>query len=166
MSRLPSGFGCGRAHLRSASLNLRERQSSTDRGQTRLSAERRPLFRTSLGQAIFPVLRKAMVSGPYCPGTSRRGWSRPTARWPQCPISSGCVSARPVLERLSIPHVRNLRQSGRPCQGTVRFRTSPSSHRTRLFMTDPPPGSSSVQKGLLHIRSAARLDPDSCRARR
>jgi transposase len=58
-------FQSGRALLRYAGLNLRERQSGTYRGQTRLSKKGRPLLRKILGQTIFPVLRKAMLYGPY-----------------------------------------------------------------------------------------------------
>ena len=58
-------FGSGRALLRYAGLNLRERQSGTYRGQTRLSKKGRPLLRKILGQTTFPVLRKAMLYGPY-----------------------------------------------------------------------------------------------------
>ena len=58
-------FGSGRALLRYAGLNLRERQSGSYRGQTRLSKKGRPLLRKILGQTIFPVLRKAMLYGPY-----------------------------------------------------------------------------------------------------
>jgi len=58
-------FGSGRALLRYAGLNLQERQSGTYRGQTRLSKKGRPLLRKILGQTIFPVLRKAMLYGPY-----------------------------------------------------------------------------------------------------
>jgi len=58
-------FRSGRALLRYAGLNLRERQSGTYRGQTRLSKKGRPLLRKILGQTIFPILRKAMLYGPY-----------------------------------------------------------------------------------------------------
>ena len=58
-------FRSGRALLRYAGLNLRERQSGSYRGQTRLSKKGRPLLRKILGQTIFPVLRKAMLYGPY-----------------------------------------------------------------------------------------------------
>jgi transposase len=58
-------FSSGRALLRYAGLNLRERQSGSYRGQTRLSKKGRPLLRKILGQTIFPVLRKAMLYGPY-----------------------------------------------------------------------------------------------------
>lgn len=54
-------FRSGRALLRYAGLNLRERQRGTYRGQTRLSKKGRPLLRKILGQTIFPVLRKAML---------------------------------------------------------------------------------------------------------
>lgn len=58
-------FSSGRALLRYAGLNLRERQSGTYRGQTRLTKKGRPLLRKILGQTIFPVLRKAFLYGPY-----------------------------------------------------------------------------------------------------
>jgi len=58
-------FGSGRALLRYAGLNLRERQSGTYRGQTRLSKKGRPLLRKILSRTIFPILRKAMLYGPY-----------------------------------------------------------------------------------------------------
>lgn len=58
-------FRSGRALLRYTGLNLRERQSGTYRGQTRLSKKGRPLLRKILGQTIFPVLRKAFLYGPY-----------------------------------------------------------------------------------------------------
>jgi transposase len=58
-------FRSGRALLRYAGLNLRERQSGTYRGQTRLSKKGRPLLRKVLGQTIFPVLRRRFLYGPY-----------------------------------------------------------------------------------------------------
>jgi len=58
-------FRSGRALLRYAGLNLRERQSGTYRGQTRLSKKGRPLLRKVLGQTIFPVLRQRFLYGPY-----------------------------------------------------------------------------------------------------
>ena len=66
-------FRSGRALLRYAGLNLRERQSGTYRGQTRLSKKGRPLLRKILGQTIFPVLRKAMLYGPYYHRKLREG---------------------------------------------------------------------------------------------
>ena len=58
-------FRSGRALLRYAGLNLRERQSGAYRGQTRLSKKGRPLLRKVLGQTIFPVLRRRFLYGPY-----------------------------------------------------------------------------------------------------
>jgi len=58
-------FRSSRAVLRYAGLNLRERQSGTYRGQTRLSKKGRPLLRKILGQTIFPVLRRRFLYGPY-----------------------------------------------------------------------------------------------------
>lgn len=58
-------FQSGRALLRYAGLNLRERQSGTYRGQTRLSKKGRPLLRKVLGQTVFPVLRRRFLYGPY-----------------------------------------------------------------------------------------------------
>jgi transposase len=58
-------FRSGRAVLRYASLNLRERQSSSYRGQTRLSKKGRPLLRKILGRTVFPVLRRRFLYGPY-----------------------------------------------------------------------------------------------------
>jgi len=58
-------FGSGRVVLRYAGLNLRERQSGTYRGQTRLSKKGRPLLRKVLGQTVFPMLRRRFLYGPY-----------------------------------------------------------------------------------------------------
>lgn len=59
-----SDFGSKRQLLRYAGMNLRERQSGTYRGQTRLSKKGRPLLRKVLGQAIFPLLRGDRLLGP------------------------------------------------------------------------------------------------------
>lgn len=58
-----SDFGSKRQLLRYAGMNLRERQSGTYRGQTRLSKKGRPLLRKVLGQAIFPLLRRDRLLG-------------------------------------------------------------------------------------------------------
>ncbi len=58
-------FPSKRALLRYAGLNLRERTSGQYRGQTRLSKKGRPLLRKVLGQAVFPVLRRDRLYGPY-----------------------------------------------------------------------------------------------------
>lgn len=76
----PTDFGSGRALLRYAGLNLRERQSGTYRGQTRLSKKGRPLLRKILGQTIFPVLRKAMLYGPYYHRKLQEGMARAKAK--------------------------------------------------------------------------------------
>jgi len=73
-------FSSGRALLRYAGLNLRERQSGSYRGQTRLSKKGRPLLRKILGQTIFPVLRKAMLYGPYYHRKLREGMARQKAK--------------------------------------------------------------------------------------
>jgi transposase len=73
-------FGSGRALLRYAGLNLRERQSGSYRGQTRLSKKGRPLLRKILGQTIFPVLRKAMLYGPYYHRKLQEGMARAKAK--------------------------------------------------------------------------------------
>ena len=44
-------------------MNLRERESGTYKGQTRLSKKGRPLLRKVLGQAVFPVLRGDRLLG-------------------------------------------------------------------------------------------------------
>ncbi|PEN10353.1 IS110 family transposase, partial [Longibacter salinarum] len=58
-------FRSRRAVLRYAGLNLRERQSGSYRGQTRLSKKGRPLLRKILGQTVFPVLRRRFLYGGY-----------------------------------------------------------------------------------------------------
>jgi transposase len=73
-------FRSRRALLRYAGLNLRERQSGSYRGQTRLSKKGRPLLRKILGQTIFPVLRKAMLSGPYYHRKLQEGETRAKAK--------------------------------------------------------------------------------------
>lgn len=56
-------FGSKRQLLRYAGMNLRERESGTYKGQTRLSKKGRPLLRKVLGQAVFPVLRGDRLLG-------------------------------------------------------------------------------------------------------
>ena len=43
--------------------HLRERESGTYKGQTRLSKKGRPMLRKVLGQAVFPVLRGDRLLG-------------------------------------------------------------------------------------------------------
>ena len=90
-------FRSGRALLRYAGLNLRERQSGTYRGQTRLSKKGRPLLRKDLGQTIFPVLRRRFLYGPSTGRTTtanaRRGWWPLKQRSRSCANSSSCCAA-------------------------------------------------------------------------
>ena len=58
-----SDFATKRQLLRYAGMNLRERESGTYKGQTRLSKKGRPLLRKVLGQAVFPVLRGDRLLG-------------------------------------------------------------------------------------------------------
>ena len=59
-------FPSKRQLLRYAGMNLRERESGTYKGQTRLSKKGRPLLRKVLGQAAFPLLRSDRLLGePY-----------------------------------------------------------------------------------------------------
>ena len=44
-------------------MNLRERESGTYKGQTRLSKKGRPLLRKVLAQTIFPLLRRDRLLG-------------------------------------------------------------------------------------------------------
>jgi len=56
-------FHSRRALLRYAGLNLRERQSGTYRGQTRLSKKGRVMLRKATAQATFPLLRHDRLFG-------------------------------------------------------------------------------------------------------
>lgn len=58
-----SDFASKRQLLRYAGMNLRERESGTYKGRTRLSKKGRPLLRKVLGQAVFPVLRGDRLLG-------------------------------------------------------------------------------------------------------
>jgi len=58
-----SDFHSRRAFLRYAGLNLRERQSGTYRGQTRLSKKGRIMLRRAAAQATFPLLRHDRLFG-------------------------------------------------------------------------------------------------------
>jgi transposase len=57
-------FRTARQLLRYAGMNLRERESGTYRGKTRLSKKGRPLLRKVLGQAVFPITRRDRLMGP------------------------------------------------------------------------------------------------------
>lgn len=56
-------FATKRQLLRYAGMNLRERESGTYKGQTRLSKKGRPMLRKVLGQTVFPVLRGDRLLG-------------------------------------------------------------------------------------------------------
>jgi len=56
-------FHSRRALLRYAGLNLRERQSGTYRGQTRISKKGRIMLRKAAAQATFPLLRRDRLFG-------------------------------------------------------------------------------------------------------
>lgn len=69
-------FRSGRALLRYAGLNLRERQSGTYRGQTRLSKKGRPLLRKILGQRVSPGPPEGPPLRPLLPPEAPRGHDR------------------------------------------------------------------------------------------
>ena len=56
-------FQSKRQLLRYAGMNLRERESGTYKGQTRLIKKGRPMLRKVLGQAVFPLLRGDRLLG-------------------------------------------------------------------------------------------------------
>lgn len=56
-------FRSKRQLLRYAGMNLRQRESGTYKGQTRLSKKGRPMLRKVLGQAAFPILRADRLLG-------------------------------------------------------------------------------------------------------
>ena len=58
-------FHTKRALLRYGGLNLRERQSGTYRGKTRISKKGRVMLRKAVAQATFPLLRRDRLLGPY-----------------------------------------------------------------------------------------------------
>ncbi len=60
-----SDFASKRQLLRYGGMNLRERESGTYKGQTRLSKKGRPLLRKVLGQAVFPLLRRDRLLGEH-----------------------------------------------------------------------------------------------------
>jgi transposase len=65
-------FPSKRQLLRYAGMNLRERESGTYKGQTRLSKKGRPMLRKVLGQAAFPLLRGDRLLGePYAERRTR-----------------------------------------------------------------------------------------------
>lgn len=61
-------FSSWRELLRFAGLNLREKQSGTFRGKTRISRKGRPLLRKSLSQIVLPLVKKGALYGDYYHG--------------------------------------------------------------------------------------------------
>lgn len=70
-----SDFTSLRKILRYAGLNLRERQSGTYRGKTKLSKKGRSTLRKVLGQVVLPLVKKTGLFGPYYHGKKKRGMS-------------------------------------------------------------------------------------------
>ena len=66
-------FHSRRALLRYAGLNLRERQSGTYRGQTRISKKGRIMLRKAAAQATFPLLRHDRLFGAMYARKRERG---------------------------------------------------------------------------------------------
>jgi transposase len=60
-----SDFSSWRQLLRLAGLNLRERQSGTYRGKSRISKKGRPLLRKILSQIVLPLVKRSSLYGPY-----------------------------------------------------------------------------------------------------
>lgn len=60
-----SDFHSWRALMRYAGYNLREKQSGTYRGKTRISKKGRRLLRKVLNQTVLPLVRKDRLFGPY-----------------------------------------------------------------------------------------------------
>jgi transposase len=60
-----SDFSSLRKFMRYSGLNLRERQSGTYRGKTRISKKGRSSLRKVLSQIVLPLVKKAGLFGPY-----------------------------------------------------------------------------------------------------
>jgi transposase len=60
-----SDFSSWRQLLRLSGLNLRERQSGTYRGKSRISKKGRPLLRKILSQIVLPLVKRSSLYGPY-----------------------------------------------------------------------------------------------------
>jgi transposase len=138
-------FGSGRALLRYAGLNLRERQSGTYRGQTRLSKKGRPLLRKILGQTIFPVLRKAMLYGPYYHRKLEEGMIRAKAKVAVMRKFLCMLHAWPAQEKPSTPIASERARVNIPLPSNQSTQSKPDFSRyrpsiTESPMTDPRPG--------------------------
>ncbi len=59
--------------IRYAGLNLREKQSGTYRGKTKLSKKGRSTLRKVLSQIVLPLVKKEGLFGPYYHGKKERG---------------------------------------------------------------------------------------------
>lgn len=67
-----SDFTSLRKLIRYAGLNLREKQSGTYRGKTKLSKKGRSPLRKVLGQIVLPLVKKEGLFGPYYHGKKER----------------------------------------------------------------------------------------------
>lgn len=68
-----SDFSSLRKLTRYAGLNLREKQSGTYRGKTKLSKKGRSGLRKVLSQIVLPLVKKDSLFGPYYHGKKERG---------------------------------------------------------------------------------------------
>ena len=68
-----SDFSSLQKFIRYAGLNLRERQSGTYRGKTKLSKKGRSSLRKVLGQIILPLVKKTGLFGTYYHGKKQHG---------------------------------------------------------------------------------------------
>ncbi len=109
-------FRSRRTLLRYAGLNLRERQSGTYRGQTRISKKGRVLLRKILGQMTFPLLRRIHIYGRYYHRKIEEGMPR--------------QKAKVAVMRKFLGMVYSLARSGERFD-PVRFRTCESQYRRR-----------------------------------
>lgn len=67
-----SDFSSLRKIIRYAGLNLREKQSGTYRGKTKLSKKGRSPLRKILGQIVLPLVKRDGLFGPYYHGKKER----------------------------------------------------------------------------------------------
>jgi len=74
-----SDFTSWRRLLRFSGMNLRERQSGSYRGRTRLSKKGRTLFRKALNQIVLPLVTRRALFGPYYHSMKERNLPGPKA---------------------------------------------------------------------------------------
>lgn len=67
-----SDFSSLRKFIRYSGLNLREKQSGTYRGKTRISKKGRSTLRKVLSQIVLPLVKRAGLFGPYYHGKKER----------------------------------------------------------------------------------------------